>query len=91
MWPLNGKKQNFSKFVGFNPKKEFLRVARYYVIILRPAVNFTNILRAAFMYVSCKLRAQLFCAYVLGLYFTGVSQPVQTLRVECWWNWPQIS
>jgi hypothetical protein len=31
-----------------------------------------------------KLRAQLFCAYILGLYFTGVSLPAQKLRVECW-------
>ncbi len=38
-----------------------------------------------------KLRAQLFCAYVLGLYFTGVSLPAQKLLVECWWNWAQIS
>jgi hypothetical protein len=28
------------------------------------------------------LRAQLFCAYVLGLYFTGLSLPAQKLRVE---------
>jgi hypothetical protein len=34
-----------------------------------------------------KLRPQLFCAYVLGLYFTGVSLPVQKLCVEHWWNW----
>ncbi len=33
-----------------------------------------------------KLRTQLFCAYVLGLYFTGVSLPAQKLRVERWWN-----
>jgi hypothetical protein len=30
-----------------------------------------------------KLRAQLFYAYVLDLYFTGVSLPAQKLRVEC--------
>jgi hypothetical protein len=34
-------------------------------------------------YVS-KLHMQLFCVYVLGLYFSGVSLPVQKLRVERW-------
>ncbi len=29
-----------------------------------------------------KLRAQLFCAYILGLYFTGVSLLAQKLHVE---------
>jgi hypothetical protein len=29
-----------------------------------------------------KLPVQLFCAYILGLYFTGVSLPAQNLRVE---------
>jgi hypothetical protein len=29
-----------------------------------------------------KLHAQLFCAYILGLYFTGISLPVQKLRKE---------
>jgi hypothetical protein len=29
-----------------------------------------------------KLRSQLFCAYILGLYFTVVSLPAQKLRVE---------
>ncbi len=38
-----------------------------------------------------KLRAQLFCAYVLGLYFTSVSLLAQKLCVECWWNWPKVS
>ncbi len=33
-----------------------------------------------------KLRAQLFCAYSIGLYFTGISLPAQKLRVEHWWN-----
>ncbi len=37
-----------------------------------------------------KLRTQLFCAYVLGLYFTGVSLPVQKLLIERWWNWALI-
>ncbi len=32
----------------------------------------------------CKLRAQLFCAYILALYSTGVSLPAQKLRVERW-------
>jgi hypothetical protein len=38
-----------------------------------------------------KLRTQLFCAYILGLYFTGVSLPAQKLRIEHWWNWAQQS
>jgi len=37
-----------------------------------------------------KLRLQLFCAYVLGLVFTGVSLLEQKLRVERWWNWAQM-
>ncbi len=37
-----------------------------------------------------KLCVQLFCAYVLGLYFTGVSLPEQKLRVERWWNWTLV-
>jgi hypothetical protein len=37
----------------------------------------------------CKLPAQLFCAYVLGLYFTGVSLPAQRLSIEHLWNWLQ--
>ncbi len=36
-----------------------------------------------------KLHAQLFCAYVLGLYFTGARLLAQKLHVECWWNWAQ--
>jgi hypothetical protein len=35
------------------------------------------------------LCTQLFCTYVLGLYFTGVSLLAQKLCVECWWNWTQ--
>jgi hypothetical protein len=31
-----------------------------------------------------KLRAQLFCASVLGLYLTGARLLAQKLRVECW-------
>ncbi len=38
-----------------------------------------------------KLRAQLFCAYILGLYFTGVSLPVQKLHVEKRWNLTQVT
>jgi hypothetical protein len=37
-----------------------------------------------------KLCAQLFCAYVLGLYFTGVRLLVQKLCIERLWNWPQV-
>jgi len=32
----------------------------------------------------CKLRVQLFCAYVLGLYFTGARLLAQKLHVERW-------
>ncbi len=32
-----------------------------------------------------------FCAYVLGLYFTGGSLPAQKLCVKRWWNWAHIS
>jgi hypothetical protein len=32
-----------------------------------------------------------FCAYVLGLYFTGISLPTQKLRVERWWNGSQVA
>ncbi len=38
----------------------------------------------------CKLRIKLFCAYVLGLYFTGARLLAQKLGVECWWNWAQL-
>ncbi len=34
-----------------------------------------------------KLRAQSFCAYILGLYFTGARLLGQKLRVEHWLNW----
>ncbi len=30
----------------------------------------------------CKLCEQLFCAYTLGLYFTGISLPAQKLLIE---------
>jgi hypothetical protein len=40
-----------------------------------PGVNFTNVLRAAFTYVSCTR--------------SFLSLPVQKLRVERWWNWAQ--
>ncbi len=35
----------------------------------------------------CMLRAQLFCAYVLGLYFTGARLLAQKSHLERWWNW----
>ncbi len=38
-----------------------------------------------------KLRSQLFCAYVLSLYFTGARLLAQKLHVERWWNWPLVS
>ncbi len=54
----------------------------------KSGVNFTNILRAAFMYVS--FASSFFCDYILGLYFTGARLLAQKLRVERWWNWPQM-
>ncbi len=56
---------------------------------LRPGVNFTNVLRTAFTYVSCS--HSFFVPTFLGFYFTGISLPTQKLRVECWWNWAQLS
>ncbi len=38
-----------------------------------------------------KLRTQLFHAYILGLYFTGVSLPAQKLGIELWWNWAMVT
>ncbi len=38
-----------------------------------------------------KLWAQLFCANLLGLYFTGARLGVQKLWEEHWWNYPQGS
>jgi hypothetical protein len=37
-----------------------------------------------------KLHAQLFCAYILGLYFTCERLLAQKLCMERWWNWPLI-
>ncbi len=37
-----------------------------------------------------KLRMQPFCAYILGLYFTGTRLLAQKLPVECWRNWPLV-
>ncbi len=38
-----------------------------------------------------KVRAQIFCAYILGLYFTGTGLLAQKLHIERWWNWTQMS
>ncbi len=38
-----------------------------------------------------KFCTQLFCAYVLGLYFTGTRLLAQKLPIECWWNWTSVS
>ncbi len=54
-----------------------------------PGVNFTNILCAAFTYVSCM--RSFFCANVSGLYFAGVSLLAQKLLIEHWWNWAQVA
>jgi hypothetical protein len=40
--------------------------------------------RSTHSFYGHKLRAELFCAYVLGLYFTGARLLVQKLRVEHW-------
>ena len=37
-----------------------------------------------------ELRVQIFCANILGLYFTGARLLAQKLRVESWWNWPVV-
>ncbi len=37
-----------------------------------------------------KFHAQLSCAYVLGLFFTGARLLVPKLCVECWWNWTLV-
>ncbi len=37
----------------------------------------------------CKFRSQLFCACVLGLYFTCSRLLAQKLCIERWWNWNQ--
>ncbi len=39
---------------------------------------------------SFYVHAQLFCAYVLGLYFTGARLFAQKLHIERWWNWPHV-
>jgi hypothetical protein len=38
-----------------------------------------------------KLRAQLFCAYILGLYFTGARLLALKLHIERWWNSAWVS
>ncbi len=50
---------------------------------------FTNVLCAAFTYVS--FAGSFFCAYVLGLYFSGIRLLAQKLCVERWRNWTLIS
>ncbi len=53
-----------------------------------PWVNFTNVLRSAFTYVSCE--HSFFVPTFLGLYFTGKSLPAQKLCVEHRWNWAYV-
>ena len=36
-----------------------------------------------------KFLEQLFCTYIVGLYFFGVRKLGQKLCIKCWWNWPQ--
>ena len=33
---------------------------------------------------------QLFCTYILGLYFFGTRKLAQKLLVKCWWNYPLV-
>ncbi len=42
--------------------------------------------RSMYSFYIRKLHPQLFCAYVLGLYFTGARLLAQKLQVERWWN-----
>jgi hypothetical protein len=37
-----------------------------------------------------KFCGQLFCAYILGLYFIGARLLAQKLRLEHWWNWTLV-
>ncbi len=39
----------------------------------------------------CKLCVELFCAHILGLYFTGARLLAHKLHLERWWNWLLVS
>ncbi len=54
----------------------------------KSGVNFYQHSKRSF-YVR-KLRALLLCAYVLGLYFTGVNLLAQKLPIKRWLNWAQV-
>jgi hypothetical protein len=43
-----------------------------------------------YSYYTHKFCAQLFCAYILGLHFTGARLLAQKLGIERWWNLPQV-
>ncbi len=47
--------------------------------------------RSTYSFYICKFNAQLFCAYVLGLYFIAARLLAQKLCVEGWWNWTLVS
>ncbi len=47
-------------------------------------LNFTNILWVTFVQ---KLYEQLFCSFILGLYFFLNNKLVEKLLLKCWWNW----
>jgi hypothetical protein len=52
-------------------------------------VNFTNILRVAYLYKSfCH---SFFCSNILGLNFFGATISAQKQLIKCWCNWPKIS
>jgi hypothetical protein len=59
-------------------------------LISKKTLNFPNNSWAQFhqrstcRFYILKLHAHLFCAYVLGLYFTGARLLAQKLRVERW-------
>ncbi len=61
----------------------------FWFLCCPPAVvNFTNILRATFLYESF---VQAICSYILCLYFFGATIAAQKLLLKCCWNWQQVS
>ncbi len=72
--------------IAINQKERM--TCSHHSLKIRTGVNFTNVLRGAFTYVSCV--CSFLCLRFIGLYFTGVSLPVQKLHVERWWNWAQV-
>ncbi len=66
------------------PKNDYWRICalRHKVGKIDPRVQFHQ--RSTLSFYVRKLRTQLFCAYVLGLYFTGAKLLEQKLSVERW-------